>query len=436
MTTKQLYGLYSEHRDVCTDTRAIRPGCIFFGLRGERFDGSAFAGEALDRGAAFAVVRPGFCQDQRVIAVTDPLQKLQQLAHFHRRQLTIPVLGITGSNGKTTTKELIGHVLSSTYRTCMTEGNLNNHIGVPLTILSIARDTEMAIVEMGANHRGEIAALSSIAEPTHGIVTNVGKAHLEGFGSFEGVKKAKAELYDALAASGGVAFVSRDESYLTALSEDVQRRIFYRMGETPAHSDWDMTFGPLETMPYVGMTFCDHEHKEWVVRSEVFGAYNAANIAAAIAIGLYFNVPPSAICREIGMYQPQNNRSERRFAGSNEIILDAYNANPTSMALAISSFAAMPGRKKIMILGAMFELGEFSAEEHMAIATKAAGIPDTDTYLIGDDFKASARHTGLTWYADTSSALEALKEQRIKHALILLKGSRALSLERLCAAFE
>lgn len=434
---ENLYKVFLSSSGISTDTRGGVEGKLYFGLRGEHFDGSAFGDHALDAGAHAVVVRPGTCRpDPRVFISEDPLRTLQDLARHHRRQFIIPVIAITGSNGKTSTKELMGRLLSTRLRTMVTVGNLNNHIGVPLTLLTLKPEHEIAIVEMGANHIGEIRELCGIARPTHGLITNIGKAHLEGFGDVEGVKRAKSELYDFLAEYNGTAFVNMDERYLSQLSEHVHSRVSYRVGSHAEYEPMDYTFTTDQSVDTITVGFVDRKEAEWKSTSTLFGAFNAANLAAAIAIGLFFDVPGDAICDAIASYVPQNNRMQRVTVGGRTIILDAYNANPSSMALAIRSFGEIQHPYKVMILGSMMELGDFSAQEHLEIAQLAAVQKDTRVILVGDQFSAAAGQHGMQWFASVDVLKPVLSTLLPDHALLLVKGSRAMRLEDLLRELE
>lgn len=432
MNTEQLYQHYLQHPLVCTDTRQIQPGCMFFALKGEHFNGNQFAAQALEAGAALAVVDdPSVAADERFILVDDVLMALQNLARYHRRQLPIPFIGITGTNGKTTTKELLYAVLSQRFKTQATQGNLNNHIGVPLTILSLSAQTEMAIIEMGANHIKEIEFLCSIAQPTHGLITNVGKAHLEGFGSFEGVKATKGELYEYLSKTEGVAFINSDNHFLVAMSREreVEREVFYGI------SAGNFVCGKLQkTAPYLevawhrqGMEFDDSPH---IAQSNLTGTYNVENILAAICLGSYFGLSPEEINQGITSYQPRNNRSQLTQTASNTLICDYYNANPSSMAVALENLEMAEASKKVLILGDMFELGSESETEHQVIVEKAEALPADQHIFIGAEFYKFRNNAG-SFYRDTQEAYQALKEKPIKDSLILIKGSRGMKLETL-----
>ena len=433
MTTDQLYQIYLKHRLICTDTRKITPDCLFFALKGENFDGNKYAQTALENGAAYAVIdNAQYRTNDRFILVDDVLSALQELAKFHRNKLTIPIIGITGSNGKTTTKELINSVLSQHYRTYATQGNLNNHIGVPLTILSITNDIEMGIIEMGANHQKEIEFLCSISQPTHGLITNVGKAHLEGFGGFEGVKIAKGELYDYLNKNNCTVFINHDNRFLINMSRDrnMQKVVFYGTG-----ADNYISGSMKETSPFI-VTEWHHETKETddrihIVQSNLTGTYNFENILAAICIGLYFKLSTEQINNGISAYQPKNNRSQILNTEHNTIICDYYNANPSSMIVALDNLAALPTRHKVMILGDMFELGDEAAKEHELVIQKANSINAERRIFIGEEFYKLQDPTNGEFYQSTDKAFESLKVNPVKNATILVKGSRGMALEKL-----
>jgi len=396
---------------------------MFVALKGERFDANTFAAQALQLGASYVVIdNPAFKTDGRMLLVPDGLTALQQLALHHRRQLGLPVIALTGSNGKTTTKELINAVLGKKYTTTSTIGNLNNHIGVPLTLLSFTKETEIGIVEMGANHQKEIALLCSLAEPNFGYITNFGKAHLEGFGGFEGVIKGKSELYDYLRVQTKMAFVNLDDSIQHEKTKDLARYTF-----SAGTHNADVTLDTLEANPMVSLYY-----KNLHLQSNLIGLYNAANISAAIAIGTYFNVPGELIKDAIEGYVPTNNRSQIIEKGSNHIILDAYNANPSSMAAAIDNFIQLEAKDKIAFLGDMFELGPESAEEHKKVIGLLEDEDNVTVYFIGKDFyanKISETHTHF--FEDFESLKEHLGKPNFIHKTILVKGSRGMALERI-----
>ncbi|MCB9294716.1 MAG: UDP-N-acetylmuramoyl-tripeptide--D-alanyl-D-alanine ligase [Lewinellaceae bacterium] len=430
MKLQELYELYLRHPKVSIDSRKVEPGCLFFAIKGERFDGNQFAAAALAAGAAYAVVDdPAGAQGGRCIVVEDSLQTLQELARHHRRQFFIPVIGITGSNGKTTTKELAAAVLGSHYRLHFTQGNFNNHIGVPLTLLAMPPDVEVAVIEMGANHQGEIDFLSRIAEPSHGLITNIGKAHLEGFGGIEGVKKGKSELYRFLAETGGMAFVNRDERFLEGLAAPVQKKVFYRRSAKPSLQERDIEIRLLADRPFVRVAFIDPAGKEYEANSQLIGIYNFNNIMTAIALGKYFKVPCAKIARAIEAYVPANMRSQLLERDGNTIVLDAYNANPNSMREAILTFAAMDARRRIAILGDMLELGEDSRQEHERIAELAAQQGFDDAVFVGPEFEATARTGGFRHFANVGELKRWFDAQGFRGCHILIKGSRGIRLE-------
>lgn len=407
----QLYDLFKAHPVVSTDTRRIAPDSLFFALRGASFDGNRFAAEALERGAAYAVVDdPAVATDERMVLVEDTLTALQALAREHRRALGIPILAIAGSNGKTTTKELISRVLAERYRLYATLGNLNNHIGVPLTLLAMSAQTEFGVVEMGASSCGEIAALCAIAEPSFGILTNVGRAHLEGFGGVEGVRRGKGELYDYLAATDGKAFVRTDDPVLMAMAE--------------ARST-------LQQITYT-------ESEGAGIPHHLEGAFNRYNVAAAAAVGRHFGIEEEALQRAIGSYRPDNNRSQRTVTEHNTLIVDCYNANPSSMQLSVANVLTEPlgeRKRRVLILGDMRELGAWSEEEHRAIIRQASADPATQLWLVGEEFGkalASLQLTAdhITSFTSCEALCEALQTTPLRDALVLIKGSRGIGLER------
>lgn len=406
---EKLYEYFCASKGVQTDSRKVKSGEIFFALKGASFDGNKYAAGALEQGAMAAVVDDAeVAVDERFILVDDVLGALQALAHRHRQSLDIPVLGITGTNGKTTTKELVAAVLSRKYRTCYTQGNLNNHIGVPLTLLSIPKGTEFAIVEMGASAQREIALLASIASPTYGLVTNIGRAHLEGFGGVEGIRKGKGELYDYLAAHQGVAFYREDDG---VLCEMVAER---------------------EGLTGVGY----HSSLADGLRSNLVGDYNRFNIAAAVAVGRYFGVEQCDIEAAIAEYVPSNNRSQSVATGRNLLTVDCYNANPSSMTVAIANHLSQNPEgyaHKILILGDMLELGEWSHEEHCRVLSQALSGNAERVVVVGENFSAAsdANDSRVLRFGDALQAREWLKTEPLEGAFVLVKGSRGVGLERL-----
>ncbi|MES2427500.1 MAG: UDP-N-acetylmuramoyl-tripeptide--D-alanyl-D-alanine ligase [Bacteroidota bacterium] len=449
-TTQQLYQHYLQHPVIRTDTRKIPTGSIFFALKGDKFDANTFAQQAIEAGAAYAVIdNPAYQFNKQCLLVADVLTTLQDLARHHRKQLTIPVVGLTGTNGKTTTKELINAVLSEHFTTLATQGNLNNHIGVPLTILSINASHQMAVIEMGANHIKEIELLCSIAQPTHGLITNVGKAHLEGFGSIEGVKIAKGELYDFLAPQppkggvfeapiGGVAFINSNNPILmgmAALRKFAVPPVFY------GDAIDDLVSGEItENAPLLSLAWTNNSSGEsYNVNTQLTGAYNLDNILAAICIGLYFKLPVTKINAGIENYQPKNNRSQVVQTATNTLICDYYNANPSSMAVAIENIGKLTAPRKVLILGDMFEMGAEAAAEHTAILQKALDTPVDQRIFIGHEFKqagSTINHQPSTVIYDTAEdAIAGLKAHPITNSTILIKGSRGMALERLVELF-
>ena len=407
MSIAELYQLFVECDGVSTDTRKIRADSLFIALKGEHFDGNNFVIEALEKGAQLAITsnpehkkHPRFCD--QIIVVPDPLLTLQELGNYHRKRFSIPVIGITGTNGKTTTKELIAEVLIEKYRIVKSEGNLNNHIGVPLTLLRIRKSTEIAIIEMGANHINDIRELCAIAEPTHGIITNIGLAHLEGFGSKEGVAKAKGALYEWLRDHKGTIFINKYDAYLTSL--------LYKLD--PGCAAETVRYGD-ERVP---------ENKN------LFGSYNSENMKAAMAIGEYFKVPKVSATKALKNYEPKNMRSQKVISKKgNEIILDAYNANPSSMKAAISSFAALQSTKpKWIILGDMMELGEVAEEAHRKVLEDISFYNLPNAVLIGEQFCNA--HEFIKQYACYKTKEEFLTSPfaSIKNALVLIKGSNSM----------
>ncbi len=431
MTTEQLYELYLQHPVISTDTRKISAGSIFFALKGDKFDANAFAQQALEAGAAYAVTdNAAYVINSQCILVDDVLTALQALARHHRKQLHIPVIGLTGSNGKTTTKELINSVLSQRFVTHATQGNLNNHIGVPLTLLALNAGHEMAVIEMGANHQQEIELLSSIAQPTHGLITNIGRAHLEGFGGIEGVKKGKGELYDYLKATNGTAFINSDSADLMKMQADrqLQDTVFYGTGLVRNRITGQLT----DSSPYVKLSWTDNlAHQTHEVQTQLTGAYNLDNILAAITIGTYFQLSADEINNGISSYTPGNNRSQIVKTAANTLICDYYNANPSSMAVAIDNISRMQAERKVLILGDMFEMGDTAEEEHRFVIQKALEANVTDRIFIGHEFCKLMPQHQATFYQTAEDAAAALQQNPITDATVLVKGSRGMALERL-----
>lgn len=426
MSIQELYKLFIQHPSVQTDTRKIKQGDIFFALKGPNFNGNSFALQALEMGAAYAVVDEKITTDDaRIITVTDTLETLQSLAKHHREQFDIPFIAITGSNGKTTSKELIYAVLSSHYKTYTTQGNLNNHIGVPLTLLSVKADAEMAVIEMGANHQKEIEGYCIYTQPTHGVITNCGKAHLEGFGGIEGVRKGKGELFDFLSAHNGTAFVYADYDYLQDMSKNIKHIVRY------GQSDGSVQGNILSNEPFLQVGITTGLQNVSSIQTQLVGDYNLPNILCAAVIGKYFSVPEEKIKAAIEHYAPSNSRSQLLQKGTNTIILDAYNANPSSMKAAIENFAHLHADKKILMLGGMMELGVESIEEHKNIISLIKKYPWTNVVLVGGDF-GKIDH-GFTFFPDSSAAKEWFDEQHFTHTHFLIKGSRSMQMEKILA---
>lgn len=432
---ESLYSIFLQHPLVCTDSRKINPGCIFFALRGGTFDGNAFAAAALEAGAAYAVADdPSLPDLPGLIRVENVLKTLQDLARHHRRQFSVPVIGITGSNGKTTTKELVSAVLASHYRTHFTQGNLNNHIGVPLTLLAMPSDTEVAVIEMGANKRGDIAELCDIAEPSHGLITNIGKAHLEGFGGIEGVKLGKSEMYRFLEKTEGVAFLNRDEPFLPDLVKGVKKVISYGKVDRLTGELGLMEIQLLAGQPFLQVAFLSAAREEVRAFSQLIGLYNFGNIATAIALGKYFKVPAQKIREAIEAYAPSNLRSQIIRKGANTVVMDAYNANPTSMRNALLTFAAMEASRRVAILGDMLELGEEALPEHQAILNLALEKGFDQVILVGPIFGNLSLPAKVLHFPAQEELAAWLRQHPFSGTHILLKGSRRIGLERLIEA--
>jgi UDP-N-acetylmuramoyl-tripeptide--D-alanyl-D-alanine ligase len=428
MTIEDLYSVYKKNPVVCTDSRTIVKDCIFFALKGENFNGNRFAEAAIQQGASYTIVdEDQFAVNERCIRVENVLETLQQLANFHRRQLKIPFIAVTGSNGKTTTKELLRNVLSKKYTVHATRGNLNNHIGVPLTILSIKENVEIAVIEMGANHIGEIKMLCRIAEPDYGIITNVGKAHLEGFGGFEGVKKGKGELYDFLSAKGGTVFLNLDNQHLADLNDKrkIRKRVTYGKENSP-----DCKGELLSASPFLKIKW-NYAGKNSQVNTQMIGDYNFENVLAAICIGNYFNVEEHLINKAIEEYIPDNSRSQIIYKGTNTIVLDAYNANPTSVTVALKNFSSMNGQNKIVILGEMAELGNESEQEHKTIQHLISTLQFQKVFLVGKYFlKQTEDKNHFTILDSTDKLVSLLKNMNIQNSTVFIKGSRSMKMEK------
>ncbi len=430
----ELYKLYKAcQQKITTDTRKLEKGAIFFALKGENFNANTFAHKAIEEGCAYAIVDDsGLANGTTILLVRDVLESLQQLAKLHRKQLKIPVIGITGSNGKTTNKELIHAVLSQKYNTYATKGNLNNHIGVPLTILSITDKHEMAIIEMGANHQGEIELLSSIADPDFGIITNIGKAHLEGFGGEEGIKKGKSELYKHIKQKQGSIFINGDDRVLLELSEGINK-FYYGNNER-----FDVHGQNLSTSEYVEFKWNVKNlglNAQPLVKTHIFGYYNFINLLCAACIGNHFNVPENDVNKALSEYMPEMNRSQVKKTETNTLILDAYNANPSSMSLAIEHFMKQPFDNKWVILGDMLELGIYTEREHREILEQLSEQNAIQVILIGEHFfKLKLNYTqnkNYLFFETIELAKHYLYKNRVTSSTLLIKGSRGIKLESL-----
>jgi UDP-N-acetylmuramoyl-tripeptide--D-alanyl-D-alanine ligase len=413
MEIKALYDIFLQSAGVCTDTRTLKKNQLFFALKGENFDGNRFALQALEKGASYAVAGEDLqADDPRLIKVPDTLEALKALAAYHRRQLRIPVIGLTGTNGKTTTKELIKTALGAAYRVSATEGNLNNEIGVPLTVLKIGPRAQIAIVEMGASHPEDLKPLLAVAQPNLGLITNVGKAHLEGFGSYEGVKHAKGLLYDYLKEHDGVVFANADDPVL-------QEMLAQRGLEAIGYSKEGVK---VKADPFLKM-----EWEDATLQTQLVGAYNAANVLAALKLAWYFDVPCEDALQAIASYVPSNNRSQLVKTQKNTLIVDAYNANPSSMAVALDNLALMKGRK-VALLGDMRELGADAAAEHDRIVARLEGM---EAYLVGEEFTRAAAGKPYKTFAKSEDLAKYLEEHPLEGCTILLKGSHSIQMDKL-----
>ncbi|MBL7764992.1 MAG: UDP-N-acetylmuramoyl-tripeptide--D-alanyl-D-alanine ligase [Chitinophagaceae bacterium] len=423
VTIEQLYAIYLKHPSVQTDTRKLQAGDLFFALKGENFNGNLFAEAAIKNGASYAIVdEKEYAHSPQCILVDNVLDTLQQLALYHRETFNIPFIAITGSNGKTTTKELMYAVLSSTFKTYATQGNLNNHIGIPLTLLSIKRDAEMAIIEMGANHQKEIASYCQYVKPTHALINNCGKAHLEGFGGIEGVRKGKGELYDYIRQHGGVIFKNADLDYLNEMASGITNQITY--GKLNA----DYTYSSRMEHSFLQVSLTA-PRMECTIHTHLVGEYNAANVMAAVAVGHTFKIPVDVIRRAIEAYMPDNSRSQLIQRGNNTIIMDAYNANPSSMYAAIKNFEQLDDPNKVVMLGGMMELGPESIQEHRRLVDLLMESNWHHVILVGGDFQ-HIDHPYL-YFKDALAAKEWFDAQHFNHATILIKGSRAFTMEKI-----
>lgn len=422
MDISYIHSIFLKCDSVSIDTRKIEPNSLFFAIKGDRFNANAFAKSALDKGATYVIIDDeSYFIDQRTILVKNTLVTLQELAKFHRDYLNLPIIALTGSNGKTTTKELIQVVLSKKYKTKATLGNLNNHIGVPLTLLSFNSDTEIGIVEMGANHKKEIEFLCELAKPNYGYITNFGKAHLEGFGGIEGVIQGKCEMYNYLSNQNAVVFVNLEDTIQTEKTKNLKS---YTFGINRMNAD--VNIEGIKADPFVQINYADH-----IIKSHLIGLYNANNINAALTIAKYFEVSNSAIKEALETYIPKNNRSQLITKGTNQIILDAYNANPSSMKVAIENFLQLENSNKILILGDMFELGQESLEEHKAIITMLMNQEKVKCYFVGSAFYVNKiENNNFCFYESFESFSTELATTKFVNCSLLIKGSRGMALER------
>ncbi|QJE30116.1 UDP-N-acetylmuramoyl-tripeptide--D-alanyl-D-alanine ligase [Parabacteroides distasonis] len=423
MSIIDLYDLFIHNPQITTDSRNCPKGSIFFALKGDKFDGNQYAGKALASGCVYAVIdNPDYYIGERTILVDNVLKTLQQLAHHHRKVLGLPIIGITGTNGKTTTKELLAAVLSTKFNLLYTEGNFNNHIGVPLTLLRLTHDHEMAVIEMGASHPGDIKELVDIVHPNYGIITNVGRAHLEGFGSFEGVIRTKGELYDYIRRSKGKIFIKKENEYLQSIAKGIEQ-ITYGNGDDAFASGQVVSCDPFLVFNW------KQQGKLHTVETHMIGSYNLDNVLAAVAVGRFFKIPAERISRAIAAYEPTNNRSQFKKTDNNELIIDAYNANPSSMKVALDNFITMPVQPKAIILGDMRELGPTSDELHAEVVEQIKKGQFDKVFLCGEHFFKVGKE--FSPFATTEAMVEELRKQPLKGYHILIKGSHSMGLEKL-----
>lgn len=424
-----LYELFRNHPFVTTDSRNCPKGSIFIALKGNNFNGNRFAAQSLELGCSYAVVdEADAATNQNILLVEDCLQTLQQLAAKHRHEMRIPVIGITGTNGKTTTKELMAAVVGQKYNVLYTEGNLNNHIGVPLTLLRLTSEHEIALIEMGANHPGEIKELAEIADPDFGIITNVGKAHLEGFGSFEGVLKTKGELYDYLRAKGGKIFINMENPYLRSIAKGIE---LIKYATKDGYELWGET---RSCSPFLNLCWHTNFNQDtFGAQTHLIGSYNLENVLAAVCVGLEFKVPSAQIIDALEKYVPSNNRSQWMKTANNDLVIDAYNANPTSMAAALKNFEQYDAPHKVVVLGSMKELGPLSEEEHKLLTNKLSSSSFDRVFLIGAEFRKTG--TDFPIFENTDAFIAYLTDHPLHHCAILVKGSRGNRLEALIPYF-
>jgi len=426
MELNELYSLVRSSTGICTDTRSLRKGEVFFALKGPSHDGNRYATSAVASGAVAAVTDDPSLKGEKIISVTDVLTTLTEIAVIHRKTLQVPVIAITGTNGKTTTKELVTAVLSRKKKVHSTAGNMNNHIGVPLTLLSAPADAGFLVIEMGANHRGEIASLCNTAMPTHGIITNIGKAHIEGFGSFENVIAAKSELYQWLRNHGGIALFNENSTTLTEL-------VYHLVLKAVPYSDPDGTDLVVKPVvhddPFLNVGV-DYNGHHYAFTTHLFGSYNLDNVRAAIAVGIFFGVPIDDIIDAISLYRPSNNRSQIRKTERNTLICDSYNANPSSMSKALAAFSEISAEKKLVILGDMLELGHESLPEHSRIIETLDAMEGTEVVLVGPVFISLAKGKTIKTFSSSGEAREWLSKENLSGYTVLVKGSRGMMLEK------
>ncbi len=421
MEIQKLHSIYLNSSGVTTDSRKIETGQLFFALKGDNFNGNKYANVAIEKGASYAIVDEAeFAKNEKFILVKNVLSALQELAKYHRKYLKIPILAITGTNGKTTTKELISRILQQKFNLGYTKGNFNNHIGVPLTLLSFTKETEMGVVEMGANHQGEIDELCGIADPDFGIITNIGKAHIEGFGSFEGVIKTKSELYVYLRKKNGTVFINGEDNLLLKQAINLTKITYGKSSKQNTFAEF------IGSSPFLKIKWGEN-----LITTRLVGEYNFNNILAGISVGSYFKIPTNKIISALEEYQPQNNRSQLKKTNKNTLIIDAYNANPTSMELAIKNFLNIKEDKKALILGDMFELGKSGKEEHLKVIELVTKLGFNKAFFIGDNFYQFSNSFGqYHFFTDTLSLCNFFKSKELLNFTILLKASRGIKLEQ------
>lgn len=426
MKTEQIYSLFLSSAGISTDTRKADPNQIFIALKGDRFNGNLYAKDALEKGCSYAIVDDkSVVLNEKFILVDNCLDCLQDLARTHRQTFNIPVIAITGSNGKTTTKELITSILEKKFKIHSTQGNLNNHIGVPLTILSM-KEADIAIIEMGANHSGEIAALCEIADPDYGIITNIGKAHLEGFGSLEGIIRAKAELYNYIGKKGGKIFINGENEILRNLADEFHLKMISYFSGPELQCDGFV----IDSEQQMNISISFPKRENWRTNTKLAGKYNLENILAAAAVGKYFEVDEKSIIESLRDYQPDNNRSQLIKTENNSLLLDAYNANPTSMYEALKNFSELKAENKMIIIGDMLELGEYSKDEHQTILNLLKEFYFENVFLVGSEFKYWKNKYNFTFFLNIEELTEHFNLNKVYDNYVLLKASRGINLEK------